>query len=521
MALTKSLKEIIAEDKTGLLAKHESWQRVCIDNVALIVNGFPFESNRFHSSRGMPLVRIRDVTRGSTNTFYDGLFDEQYLIEAGDLLVGMDGDFNAARWSAQPALLNQRVCKIVPYEHMYSGQFLELALPGYLAAIHAATSSVTVKHLSSRSIGEIELPLPPFAEQSRIVDKLEELLSDLDAGVAELNAAQKKLAQYRQSLLKAAVEGRLTEGWRAKQGNAGPNEESGAQLLARILKERRARWEAKQLAKFEAQGKATSKGWQSKYPEPLALDSTSLPKLPHDWVWASLDMLIDEGPQNGLYLPSERYGRGCSILRIDDFQNGWVRARDELNLVDADAGTLATYSLIAGDVVVNRVNSMTHLGKTLVVNTVLGGALFESNMMRFSLHSAVNPQYVGAYLGSELGRKRLIRDAKWAVNQASINQQDVKRTPVPLAPCAAQEAVVDVVHRALSSSEEQLNAISHALRQSAAQRKNIFQSAFSGQLVPQDPNDEPASVLLARIRAERADRETTGARSRLKKKAVA
>ena len=100
-------------------------------------------------------------------------------------------------------------------------------------------------------LGRFELRVPPRAEQTRIVDKLEELLSDLDAGVAELKAAQKKLGQYRQSLLKAAVEGRLTRAWRAQHGEP---EETGAQLLARILRERRARWEAKQRAKFEAQG---------------------------------------------------------------------------------------------------------------------------------------------------------------------------------------------------------------------------------------------------------------------------
>ena len=92
--------------------------------------------------------------------------------------------------------------------------------------------------------------LPPSAEQTRILEKLEELLTGLDAGVAELKAAQKKLAQYRQSLLKAAVEGALTAEWRTVNKPA----ETGAQLLERILQERRARWEAKQLAKFKEQG---------------------------------------------------------------------------------------------------------------------------------------------------------------------------------------------------------------------------------------------------------------------------
>ena len=106
-------------------------------------------------------------------------------------------------------------------------------------------------------IAKFEFRLPSRAEQTRIVEKLEELLSDLDAGVAELKAAQRKLAQYRQSLLKAAVDGTLTADWRAAHGAP---EETGAELLQRILTERRARWEQKQLAKFDVQGKAPPKG---------------------------------------------------------------------------------------------------------------------------------------------------------------------------------------------------------------------------------------------------------------------
>ncbi len=364
-------------------------------------------------------------------------------------------------------------------------------------------------------LGKFQLYLPPAAEQTRIVEKLEELLSGLDAGVAELKAAQKKLTRYRQSLLKAAVEGALTAPWRAAQSSSQPgapaaSAESGAALLARILTERRSRWETRQLAKLKAQGKTPPKDWQAKYPEPVAPDTAGLPALPQGWVWASLDSLIDEGPQNGLYLPATRYGHGCPILRIDDFQIGRVRSRDDLNLVDADVETVATYALQAGDIVINRVNSMTHLGKSLVVGESLDGVVFESNMMRSRLSPAIDVEYVGLYLGSEVGRKRLTQDAKWAVNQASINQQDVKRTPIPVPPFFEQQKISGSVIGLLAGADAQEKAIAHSLKQSAAQRKNILQAAFCGQLVPQDPADEPASALLARIRAERQERASRG-----------
>jgi type I restriction enzyme S subunit len=240
MAFTMTVAELIDADTSGMLGKHATWERVPLSEVATILNGAPFDSALFSATEGMPLIRIRDVTTGQTNTYYTGTYEDAYLVQQGDLLVGMDGDFNSGFWGAKTALLNQRVCKISPAESFYDKQLLALTLPGYLAAINANTPSVTVKHLSSKTIGEIGLPLPPRAEQTRIVAKLEELLSDLDTGVAELKAAQKKLAQYRQSLLKAAVEGALTAEWRAKHTPP----ETGAQLLERILTERRARWEA-------------------------------------------------------------------------------------------------------------------------------------------------------------------------------------------------------------------------------------------------------------------------------------
>jgi type I restriction enzyme S subunit len=368
---------------------------------------------------------------------------------------------------------------------------------------HDAVTGSTRLKLTSAAMRQLPLKVAPLGEQIRIVSKIEELLSDLDAGVAELKSAQKKLAQYRQSLLKAAMEGALTADWRAKQTPA----ETGAQLQGRIHTERRVRWEATQLAKFEEQGKTPPRDWKKKYPEPVSPDTTGLPELPGGWVWSSLDALICEGPQNGLYLPSTRYGSGIPILRIDDYQIDWHRSRQDLNRVAADDFMVPVYALKQGDIVINRVNSMTHLGKSLLIGEALDGALFESNMMRLSISAAAAGQFVTYYLGSDVGRARLIHDAKWAVNQASVNQQDVRRTPIPLPPVTEQSLIVQALSVQLEAAEAQSKAIAIALKQATAQRQNILRTAFAGQLVPQDPNDEPATLLMERIRAEKAERE--------------
>jgi len=137
----------------------------------------------------MPLIRIRDVGSPSASTWYSGDWDKAHLVKRGDLVVGMDGDFRVSRWMGEDSLLNQRVCKIEVDEAKYNSRFLELALPGYLNAIHSATSSITVKHLSSRSIADIPLPLPERDEQRRIVQILDDHLSRLDAAVGYLDVA--------------------------------------------------------------------------------------------------------------------------------------------------------------------------------------------------------------------------------------------------------------------------------------------------------------------------------------------
>jgi type I restriction enzyme S subunit len=144
--------EIVHDSDSRLLAIHPSWERTRLSDVAEVSNGFAFKSTYFSKSEGVPLLRIRDVGRSETEANYVGEFDARYLVEPGSIVVGMDGDFRVARWAGPVALLNQRVCKVsVRDETLYDAGFLFYALPGYLDAIHTRTSSVTVKHLSSRS----------------------------------------------------------------------------------------------------------------------------------------------------------------------------------------------------------------------------------------------------------------------------------------------------------------------------------------------------------------------------------
>lgn len=144
-----------------------------IGNLTEILSGFAFDSKHFGVEYGMPMIRIRDVVRGTTDTKYSGEYDEKYVVQNGDILIGMDGEFNLAKWKGGPALLNQRVCKIEPTSKHLDGNYLFRFLPQRLKTIEAATPFVTVKHLSVRTIRDIDVPLPPLEEQRRIAEVLD------------------------------------------------------------------------------------------------------------------------------------------------------------------------------------------------------------------------------------------------------------------------------------------------------------------------------------------------------------
>ena len=176
-----------------------------------IISGFPFPSDSFNiEEKGYPLVRIRDIVRGYTETYADVAWEEKAAVTKGDILVGMDGDFNIAIWESQPALLNQRACKV---EGNNSGRifnkFLYYALPTHLKVINDLTYATTVKHLSSSDIKAIKMPVPPTDEQQRIADYLDTETAKIDALIGEIDNQVNLLKTYRKSLINEVVTGKI------------------------------------------------------------------------------------------------------------------------------------------------------------------------------------------------------------------------------------------------------------------------------------------------------------------------
>ena len=161
--------------------KH-NWEYKKLGEIAEIQYGYPFDSTFFNEDKdGLPLVRIRDVVRGYSETYFKGDYPKEYIVSMGDYLIGMDGEFNIAQWKSNDALLNQRVCKISIKDNKQAKmQFLYYFLTRHLKEIEDETPFVTVKHLSAKRINQIFIPLPPLPIQQKIVAELDKVCLIID-----------------------------------------------------------------------------------------------------------------------------------------------------------------------------------------------------------------------------------------------------------------------------------------------------------------------------------------------------
>lgn len=169
-----------------------------------VQNGFAFKSDLFSNEDGFPLLRIRDITSGEISTFYTGQYSSDYVVKSGDLLIGMDGDFNVRWWDNRDVLLNQRCCRILSNESV-NKRYLFYYLPLLLKRINDLTYYTTVKHLSSDDINNSNLPFPPLSEQTQIAAFLDHKTDLIDALIAKKEALIEKLKLQRQAIINEAV----------------------------------------------------------------------------------------------------------------------------------------------------------------------------------------------------------------------------------------------------------------------------------------------------------------------------
>ena len=283
------------------------------------------------------------------------------------------------------------------------------------------------------------IPLPPLSEQQRIVERIEELFAKLDEAKERLQEVADSFAVRKAAILHKAFTGELTKQWRRKNG---VSDES---------------WEESNLGSF-----------------------------------------IACGPQNGLYKPKSSYGDGIRIIRIDAFYDGVIEQWDELKRLRLDENEIECYSLNLNDILINRVNSMQYLGKSALVRELKDICVFESNIMRLSVdESRIYPEFLISFLNSQMGLNELRKNAKQAVNQASI-----KNVIINLPALSEQHEIVRLIDDLLARERSAQQATEQALASIDLMKKSILARAFRGELGTNKASEASALELLKQVLAE-------------------
>jgi type I restriction enzyme S subunit len=349
------------------------------------------------------------------------------------------------------------------------------------------------------------LPLPPAVEQTRIADRIDELFTDLAAGVAALERVKRNLSRYRAAVLHAAVTGRLTEAWRKQNG---PPAESGPKLLERILAERRRQWERRTLAKYEKDDKQPPKGWRDRYPEPSppkpSADGSPLPPLPEGWCWASVEQ-VTQIIQYGTSAKTNEDASGVPVLRMGNITMDGTVDYTNLKYLPHDHDEFPALLLERGDVLFNRTNSAELVGKSAVFEPPTDAPFsLASYLIRVRAVEGCSPWWLTWCVISPLGRRWLRSVLSHTAGQANVNGTKLAEYVIPLPSDAEQSAIVETVNEKFSQIDALEAEVDRGLARASRLRQAVLKAAFEGHLVPQNPADEPASVLLERIRVEAA-----------------
>lgn len=401
------------------------------------------------------------------------------------------------------ATTNQAICSILPLHNIFIPKFVFYWLQSQKDYLIGHSFGGAQHNINQGIIRNLSFPLPPFPEQQRIVEAIEQQFSRLDAAVALLRQAQKKLKLYRSSVLKAAVEGELTAEWRA----AHPDSEPASELLKRILAERQAKWEEEQLAKMREKGIVPKDDkWKQAYQEPQGPDVNSLSELPRGWSWARAEQLCDFITKGTTPAADKLYNETGDIPFIKVYNlthNGHLDFSIKPTFIDkyTHMHELSRSKTFPGDILMNIVGPP--LGKVSVVPDTYTEWNINQAIAIFRPMPSYDRKCLLFSLLAEGILTWAIRRAKTTAGQHNLTLEICRDLPLPLPSLAEQEQIVSLVEEHMSIINELETTIEKALKQAVRQRQSILHQAFTGKLVPQDPNDEPASVLLERIQQER------------------
>jgi type I restriction enzyme S subunit len=354
------------------------------------------------------------------------------------------------------------VAVIRPGKHSVSSRWLKHSLnsPVIRQTIDTLSSGTTRQRISRKNLGQLNIPVPPLNEQKSIADKLDALLARVDTCRERLNRLPRILKRLRQSVLTAGTSGQLTEDWREEDS-----------------------WE---------DGR------------------------PVNWCLKTFGELVESSLYGPRFSAKSYSADGVPTIRTTDIDFDGAIVLQDTPRVSVSSQELEKWGLLDGDLLVTRTGST--IGKCAIYHKSLGPAIPSAYLIRFRLNQHdISPKFVLLFLLSPKGQSLLISSSN-AVAQPNVNAKTISQFLVPIPPLSEQREIVRRVEKLFTYVERLEARYQKALRRVEQLTSSLLSTAFRGELVPQDPNDEPASVLLDRIRAEQAAQPTKPKRGGTRRK---
>lgn len=477
----------------------QGWVWINFESISreLKAGGTPLTKvKKYYDDGTIPFVKIEDIV-SSSKYLYDtktriteqGLRNSSaWLVPRDSLLYSMYASYGEPIINKIEVTTSQAIIAYVPPQGLIILDYVYYYLKKVRTEL--TTRGTTQKNLNAQIVRRIPIPLAPFNEQVRIVAKLEELFTRLDAGVEGLRKVKAQLKRYRQAVLKYAFEGKLTEEWR----KAHKDRIEHAQVL---------------LEKIEKKRISRNPQWKSTEP----INPKDLPEIPDDWIWVRAQEVC-ENITNG-YTPSasELHASKGEIpfIKINNLTfTGKLDFSKNKTFIDTKVHEtlLKRSKVFPGDVLINIVGPP--LGKVSIVPNLYPEWNINQAIVFFRPVEGYDRDFLALCLQTRTIASHLTNQAKATAGQFNISVNMSRNLPIPLSSQEEQKEIVLEVTKHLDAMESAEIALCNSLSKAHYLRNSILKSAFLGKLVPQDQNDEPAEKLLERIKVERIKRHSEG-----------
>ena len=480
----------------------ESWEWTKLGEVIIKIvgGGTPSKNTAKYWEGNIPWLTIKDMRTQRPADTIDHITQEA-VDESSTNLIPADTVIMATRVGLGKVVrvpyattINQDLKALITPPEL-DKSYLEYWLVLKAQYLGSIGSGTTVKGIRLEQVKGLDFPLAPAEQQKRIVAKIEELFSHIDAGIAALNKAKQLLKKYRQSVLKAAVTGELTKQWRedrlkddvqgstsaAGAGSAGAAKlEPASQLLERILQERRQKWEAKQLEQFKAKGKVPKDdGWKGKYKEPEAFAADF--EVPEGWIVCPFEQLILELKNGISKKPSE--DQGLAILRISAVRP-MVVYKDDVRFLPENFDS-KDFEIEDGDLLFTRYNGNPEfVGVCGKVKGLENKTVYPDKLMRARPVSTKKlcTDYLELSLNCGISKNFIRSVTKTTAGQSGVAGGDVKKCPTVLPPYDEQVEIANIVSGKIESMKRLDVEIDIHLLKAEKNKQSILASAFSGSL---------------------------------------